>query len=370
MKRIIVSATNDLVTDQRVHKSCTTLFNNGFDILLIGRKLKNSKQLTRSYKTKRIKLYFNNGFLFYAEYNLRLFFILLFLKKDILLANDLDTLLPNYIVSKLFKKKLVYDSHELFTEVPELINRPFQQSFWLFIEKNIFPKLKNIYTVNEEIAKIYIQKYHVKVHVIKNIAPIITNAEINNKLHEEIKGKSKMIILQGSGINIDRGAEEAVEMMQYLNGFVLYIIGSGDVIESLKSMAQKLNVTNKVFFKDKMSYENLMEYTKIADLGLSLDKNTNLNYTYSLPNKIFDYVQATTPILASNTKIVSKFIIENKIGYITNTHNPKKLAEIIENIFSDKQQYNIWCKNLQKVAKEFNWEKESKKLIKIFKNVN
>jgi len=369
LKRIIVSVTNDLVTDQRVHKTCTTLFNNGFDILLIGRKLKNSQPIIRNYNTLRIKLLFNKGFLFYAEYNLRLFFILLFSKKDILHSNDLDTLLPNFLVSKFLKKKLVYDSHELFTEVPELINRPFQQKFWLKIEQFIFPKLKNVYTVNDSIADIYKLKYNVSVNVIRNIAPILQNIKVDPFLSEKNKGKLKMIILQGSGINIERGAEEAVMMMQYIENTILYFIGSGEVFNDLKKLVKKLNLTDKVFFKSKMSYPKLMEYTKIADLGLSLDKNTNLNYTLSLPNKIFDYIQAGTPILASNTKLVSKFIIENKIGFITDTHNPKKLAEIVQDIFENKIQYNSWCNNLKVIAKEYNWENESKKLIEIYNNI-
>ena len=368
MKRIVVSVTNDLVTDQRVHKVCTTLFNNGFDILLIGRKLKNSQPLTRDYKTFRFKLLFNKGFLFYAEYNIRLFFKLLFSKKDILLSNDLDTLLSNYLVSKISKKKLVYDSHELFTEVPELINRPFQQNFWLFIEKHIFPKLKYAYTVNEEIAAIYNNKYNVNVKVIRNIAPFYNYININENLFEIVKGKSKMIILQRSGINIDRGAEEAVEMMQYLNGFVLYIIGSGDVIDTLKSITQDLNLGNKVFFKDKMPYEKLMEYTKIADLGLSLDKNTNLNYTLSLPNKVFDYIQACVPVLASDLFEMKQIVEKFDVGEIITDRNPKALAIQIIAILKKEKIY--YLEQLKKVRNELNWENESKKLIEIFNNID
>ena len=99
-----------------------------------------------------------------------------------------------------------------------------------------------------------------------------------------------MLIMQGSGINRDRGSEEAVEMMQYVENAVLYIIGSGDVFEKLKTMVEKFNLSDKVIIMDKMTYQELMEYTKIADLGLSLDKGTNLNYEYSLPNKVFDYI--------------------------------------------------------------------------------
>ena len=114
MKRIIVSVTNDLVTDQRVSKTCSTLSEMGYDILLIGRRLKNSLPIQRNYTTKRIQLLFNKGYLFYAEYNIRLFLFLLFSKKDILFSNDLDTLPANYIIGKLQQRNLIFDSHELF----------------------------------------------------------------------------------------------------------------------------------------------------------------------------------------------------------------------------------------------------------------
>jgi glycosyltransferase involved in cell wall biosynthesis len=370
LQRIIISVTNDLVTDQRVKKICDTLQNNYFDITLIGRKLPNSLPLKRSYKTIRMTLLFNKGFLFYAEYNLRLFFKILFLKKDVLLANDLDTLLPNYLISKIFSKKLVYDSHELFTEVPELISRPKIRSFWLRIEKYIFPKLKNVYTVNQSISLFYRNKYHINVKIIRNIAPMLRNKKLDFNLAKKTKGNKKMLILQGTGINMDRGAEEAVKMMKYTNDCVLFIIGSGDVFDNLKEIIQLNGLQNKVFIKDKMLYDDLMEYTKIADLGLSLDKGTNLNYEYSLPNKIFDYIQCQIPILTSNRKVVSDFVKKNNIGIIIETHRPKKLAEIVNSIFKDENRYLKWKLNLKKAAEIYTWENESKKLIEFYSNLN
>lgn len=369
MKRIVVSVTNDLITDQRVHKICTTLCENNFKIILIGRKLSSSKSLQRNYKTFRFKLLFNKSFLFYAEYNIRLFFKLLFLKKDILIANDLDTLLPNFLISVLQRKKLVYDSHELFTEVPELIHRPFVQKIWLSIEKFIVPKLKNMYTVNEEIASFYNKKYGIPVNVVKNIANKLNSNNPSAEFIKSTKGNKKMLILQGSGINIDRGAEEALEMMQYLKNTILYIIGSGDVFNLLKEKRKLLNIEDKVIILGRMPYNKLLEYTKVADLGLSLDKNTNLNYEYSLPNKIFDYIQCNTPILASNRKLVAKLITKHNIGKVTTTHNPKKLAKIVTKILENKKEYETWKTNLKKTAEIYNWENESKKLIEIYNNL-
>src|SRR5688500_271887 len=105
----------------------------------------------RSYRTNRFRMFFEKGALFYAWFNVRLFWFLLFRSSDILVANDLDTLLPNYLVSKLKRKKLVYDSHEYFTEVPELISRPKVKAVWEHIERFIFPKLKYVSTVNHSI---------------------------------------------------------------------------------------------------------------------------------------------------------------------------------------------------------------------------
>ncbi len=369
MQKIIVSVTNDLATDQRVHKVCTTLTNLDYDVTLIGRKLSKTLPINRPYRTLRMKLLFKKKFLFYAEYNIRLFLKLLFLKKDILLSNDLDTLLPNFIISKLLRKKLVYDSHELFTEIPELIDRPRIQKVWLSIEKTIFPKLKNVYTVNDSIASFYRNTYNVDVHVIRNIAKRLNTKTVNTVLADKIKGHKKMLILQGSGINIDRGAEEAVKMMQYLNNIILYIIGSGDVFENLKKLRTSLKLEDKVFIKDKVPYTELMEYTKIADLGLSLDKPTNLNYEYSLPNKVFDYIQAQTPLLVSNRKEVAHLVTENKIGLVIDNHEPKKLADVVNKLFSDKKQYQHWKENLVIAAEKYNWESESEKLNVIFKEL-
>jgi glycosyltransferase involved in cell wall biosynthesis len=369
MPKIVVSVSNDLVIDQRVKKVCQTLFDEGYDILLIGRRLKGSLNIDRPYTVHRFRLFFNKKFLFYFEFNIRLFFKLLFTKKDILLSNDLDTLLPNYLISRICRKKLVYDSHELFTEVPELINRPLIQKVWITIEKHIFPNLKNVITVNEAIADIYHQKYNVLVNVVKNISPAMKNRIIDENLKASLTQGKKMLIIQGSGINIDRGAEEAVEMMQYLDDTILFIIGSGDVIEKLKEIISHLDLSHKVKILGKMPFDDLIKYTMIADLGLSLDKGTNLNYELSLPNKIFDFVQCQIPVMASNRVLVADLIEKNQIGMIFKDHDPKKMAELVKDIFQNTHRYNQWKENLKKVSEIYNWESESMKLKEIYKNL-
>ena len=366
-KKAIISVTNDLYTDQRVHKVASFLESNGYDVVLVGRLLSGSKPLTRTYSTHRMKLSFHKGALFYANYNLRLFFFLLFRKADLLLSNDLDTLLANFLASK-FKRncKLVYDSHEYYTEVPELVARPRIKAVWEAIESFIFPKLKHVYTVNKSIADKYSSKYKKNIHIIRNISPLWRPNKILSKAALEIDPSKKMIILQGAGINVDRGAEEAVLAMRYVNNAVLYFIGSGDIIEDLKTLVKEHKLEHKVIFKGRRPYDEMMNYTYYADLGLTLDKDTNLNYKFSLPNKVFDYIHTTTPILASKVIEVKNIVNKYKVGDTIDSHDPKHIADKINSILFNEEKLEQLKTNCKSTAKVLNWEIESLKLKKIY----
>lgn len=364
MKRIIVSVTNDLTTDQRVHRVCSTLQQMNFEVLLIGRKLSTSRELHRKYKTIRFNLFFNNGFLFYAEFNLRLFFKLLFLKKSLLLSNDLDSLLPNYLVSRFSDVKLVYDSHELFTEVPELIDRPFIQNIWLRIESNILPKLKNNYTVCDSIASYYQKKYNTKFKVIRNLPYQI---KINEKYTLPINCNEKKIILYQGAINKGRGLELIIDSMELVSNSILLIVGDGDILKDLKEKVFNLNLEKRVKFISKQKPKELKNLTPLADLGISIEEDLGLNYRFALPNKLFDYIQAKIPVLVSNLSEMKKIISNYNVGEVIIDRSPKALAQQINEIL--KKGKGHYSKHLEIARNELNWENESKKLIEIFKNL-
>lgn len=369
-QRAIVSAINDLYTDQRVHKVCLFLQKQGYEVTLIGRLQRNSKPLDRPYRTIRMRLGVEKGPVFYAFFNLRLFFLLLFKRSDVLVANDLDTLLPNYLVATLRRKKLVYDSHEYFTEVPELVSRPKVQRVWERIEGFIFPKLNLIYTVNESIANRYQQKYGKNISVVRNISPKWIPTDVKSKSELGIPENQFVLIFQGAGINIDRGAEEAVEAMRFLEGVVLLFVGDGDVIPALKKQVETLNLTSKVLFFGKRPYHELLNFTLHADLGLTLDKDTNINYRFSLPNKVFDYMHTQTPILASNILEVRKIVEKYHIGQIVESHDPKVLAATIDAIRLNPTQLETWKSNCIIASNTENWENETRVLETFYPAVN
>ncbi len=369
MKRAIVSVVNDLSTDQRVHKVCSTLHQLGYDVTLVGRRQRSSLPLSkRAYSTKRMFLVFEKGPLFYACFQIRLFLYLLFHKADILVSNDLDTLLPNYLAAGLKRCELVYDSHELFCEVPELQQSRFKRNVWKSIERMIFPKLKHVFTVNDSIAKIYSEEYKVNVMVLRNI-PLLSNQtgfEMISKEQLGIPPGKKIIVLQGAGINVDRGAEEAVTAMKYVTDAVLIIIGSGDVIGTLKEITEKEQLNDFVKFIGKVPFEKLLQYTHHADLGLTLDKDTNVNYKYSLPNKLFDYIHAGVPVLASPLVEIKKIITEFNVGQCIQNHDPIHIGGLINTILQDEEKLSLWKKNTKIAAGKMNWENEEKVLIQVY----
>lgn len=371
-KRAIVSVTNDLYTDQRVHKVCLFLESQGFSVTLVGRKRNLSKELSfRTYTTKRFNLLFDKGAKFYAEYNFRLFWYLMFKKVDVLVANDLDTLLANYLASK-FKPttRLVYDSHEYFTEVPELIHRKKVKQIWEGIEGWIFPKLKTIYTVNDSISKLYSNKYQKEIKIVRNIAPRWESNNLKSKQELGIPENMKLIVLQGAGINIDRGAEEAVQAMKWVENAVLMIVGDGDVVHQLKKYVIDNQLDLKVLFFDKRPYHEMMNFTYYADLGLTLDKPTNINYRYSLPNKIFDYIQAGTPIIGTNLIEISKIVNEYGVGEIIHEFTPENLAFVLNSLLNDESRLTVLKENCSKAAKVLNWENEMQVLKEIYLSVD
>lgn len=367
MKKATVSVINDLVTDQRVHKVSTTLHEMGFKVTLVGREQRNSLPLQpREYRTHRMKLLFEKGVLFYSFFQLRLFFFLLFRKSDVLLANDLDTLLPNYLVSKIKRIPLVYDTHEIFTEVPELQGKSFRQGVWRRLEKWIFPKLKNVFTVNQSISDWYYDKYKVRALVVRNmprrIMPVfesVSRTELN------LPADKKIVILQGAGINVDRGAEELVMAMKHITDVVLLIVGSGDVIPALKEMVAKENLGHKVIFTGKVPHDKLRQYTLLADLGVTLDKPTNINYRFSLPNKIFDYINAGIPVLCSDLPEVARIVRDHKVGMVIDSFEPEKIAQAIQTALNSPE-YKVWESNTLKAGEELCWETDEVNLKAVY----
>ncbi|MBK8949761.1 MAG: glycosyltransferase [Flavobacteriales bacterium] len=368
-KRAIVSVTNDLATDNRVHRTCTVLQDLGYAVLLVGRLLPGSPALERPYATTRMRLVFRKGPFFYAEYNLRLFLLLLRRRATVLVSNDLDTLPANFLAARITGTTLVYDSHELFTEVPELVGRPRVQRVWRTLERWIFPRLKHVVTVNESIANVYRQRYGVPVHVVRNIPVPRPLAPAPGRPALGLPDDRFVLVLQGAGINVDRGGEEAVLAMRHLPQALLLVIGSGDAWPVLERLVQEHGLQDRVRLMGRMPYERLMDFTRAADLGLSLDKDSNLNYRYSLPNKLFDYLHAGLPVLATDLPEVAAVVRAHDCGVLLPMPTPQAIAGAVEALRTDPDRLAALRTNATFAARTFDGARERDLLRRLFSDL-
>lgn len=363
-KRIAISVSNDISTDQRVGKQCRFLAENGYEITLYGRVLPNSRPIDRPYDVRRFKLLFNKGFLFYAALNFRLFFTLVFAKTDLFYANDLDTLPANYLASVIRRKPLIYDSHEYFTEVPEIQNKPLVKSIWKLAERMCIGRCAIVITVSGSIAELLQETYGLKkVFLVRNLPYEKVSIEPFSKAEIGVNPGQFLVVLQGAGINVDRGAEELVQAMKSVKNTTLLIVGDGDAVPFLKKMVRELDLEETVLFKPKMPFEKMMRHTAAADLGVSLDKNTNLNYRFSLPNKIFDYALAEVPVLASDLVEVKKLILEYEIGEILPVHSAEEIAKKLSAIEADRSKLGVYKQNTKKLIESLNWRTEYRPVL-------
>lgn len=359
--RIQLFSTSYIVTDQRLQRVANSLAVNGYFVKVFCRKHKNLSYENNKFNVKYINLFFEKGPLFYFFYNLRIFLRILFSRSYIIYSNDLDTL-PGCALGSIVRcKKLIYDSHELFTEVPELIGRPIIKFIWRIQEKIFVKRAKAVITVSEGVANELKKRYNLKnIEVIRNV-PMRTSTEV-------FKDKQPTIIYQGA-LNIGRGIELAIEMMKQLPCYKLLIIGTGDVEIKLRKQMLENNLFDRVQFLGQLPPENLRLITPTAWLGLSLEEDMGLNYRYALPNKLFDYIAANVPVLVSDLPEMRKIIEEYEIGIVASSRNPIELANQIADLFDDKKRYESILNNVKKAAEQLNWQNEEPKLLNIINRV-
>ncbi len=356
-RKLIFTVTNDLSYDQRMHKICDTLSEAGNDVLLVGRKLKSSKKLTeRSFKTLRIKCLFNKGFLFYAEYNLRLFLLLLTNSFDVVCGIDMDTLLPAWLVARIKGKKCFYDAHEYFSESVELSDRLFIKKVWLYLERFLIPKIDKGYTVSDAIANELDKLYERSFEVIKNVP----------YRYEEpsFLEKENYVLYQGA-LNEGRGLERLIVAMHKIDA-VLLLAGKGDVEENLRLFVKQERLADKVKFLGPLSPEALRAYTLKAKVGVNLLEKKGLSYYYSLSNKFFDYIMALTPQLCIDFPEYRNINNEYKVALLIENLEVLKIVEGINALLRNNELYLNLQGACQKARNHYNWQEECNKLLTIY----
>lgn len=355
--KVVVSVFNNLYTDQRVEKTCKTLYNNGYSPILIGNNWGGLPDMERPYPFSRINLKSKSLRLAYIEFQGKLYKELL--KKtdnsSIIYSNDLETLVPSYMVSRKKNIPLVFDSHEIFTEMPTVQGR-WVKHIWKLIEKNYVPKVDKMITASNSYAEWFVKEYGIQKPVV------VRNLPRQQFFDSYIENDKKIILYQGV-LNFSRGVDKAILAMQYLDNAELWIAGGGPMQEFFFNIAKEAKLENKVKFLGKLTPDDLRAITPKADVGISIEENKGLSYYYSLPNKISDYIQSRVPVVVSNFPEMQNIVNTYRVGEIIESHDPKHLAEKLS-IVLEKGKAS-YLNHLNLAAQELCWENEEEKILNV-----
>lgn len=360
LKTIYFTVTNDLTYDQRMHRICGSLAKEGYRVTLVGRKLNGSLPLLQSgFRQTRLTCFFKKKKWFYAEYNIRLFFFLLFRKMNAICAIDLDTIMPVYYVSKLKRIPRVYDAHELFTEMKEVLERPAIHKTWLRIEKKFVPKFANGYTVSQSIAKEFFARYQVRYETIRNM-PVVEPGNLRTPM-------GRNILYQGA-VNEGRGLENLVPAMKLIDA-KLVICGDGNFMHELKRIIAEHGLEEKIELRGMLPPDRLAAISAECYLAVAVPDKKGLNQWLALPNKFFDYMHAGLPQVTVNFPEYTLLNAKYEVAVLIDNTKPETIAAAVNKLLTDVVVYNRLRENCLLARSEYNWQNEELKLITFYKNL-
>lgn len=375
MKKILHIVLNEFKPDNRVLKEAITLVDNNYDVSIAALMKNNRKEFEdlNGVKLFRLKLltdrFSNNPFFQvfkYIEYTYRL------VKK----FNDINTIhchdvgpLPVAFLYKLLKNrnlKVIYDAHEYEAYTHNL--KGAKKLFIQIVEKLFVKKVDSMVTVSESIAVAYSKEYNIEKPTVIYNAPKYELIKGSNVFREKFNiPKENTIFLYQGLLGKGRGIENVLTAFEQLKDEEVSVVfmGYGPFKEEIEKASTK---NPNIFYQPFVHPDELLKYTASADYGLNLTVNTCLSRYYALPNKLFEYCVAKIPSIVSDHHERGKFVRENEIGFVVNDNDIddfilkiKKAHEIDKSYFSN---------NLEKVAKKYNWETESKKLLELYRSLD
>lgn len=343
-----------------MNRICSTLAANGWQVTLIGRRLKNSRPLEpKIFGQKRLRCFFSKGKGFYAEYNIRLFFWLLFHKAPVICAIDLDTILPCFFASKLQGSKRVYDAHEFFTELKEVKTNPLSFKIWTAIERFAVPEFKYGYTVCDSIALEFERRYGVTYPTIRNIA-------VAQPLESPVQ-QQEYIIYAGA-VNEGRGFEALIPAMKQVP-YPLHIYGDGNFMVQLVQLIKDNNLEKKVLLKGMTPPGELWNAIRRAKVAVGLIEATGMNQYWALPNKLFDYIQAEIPQLTMSYPEIKKINDQYHIAVLIDELSAGIISDQLNLLMEDVVLYQTLQRNCRSAKKDLNWEQEQHKVLDFYNSL-
>jgi glycosyltransferase involved in cell wall biosynthesis len=367
-KKVLITFLGNINYDTRCKNLYDTLSSNNCDVEFIG-----FDWLTKDFKETRgnVSIFkLKKGFLsifFYLKFIWHIKLKLITINASIIFAEDIYTLPFVVIFGKLKRAKIYYDSRELFGHLAGLKEKKFKQSFWKWVEKFFIKKADQIMVTGAMDGEFLKKEYGVKYIILLRNLPRYYKPSLNLDLHSNLHiDKSRKIILYQGVLLKGRGIEKVFAVLKELSDHVFVIAGGDEYEEYYQNLAEKMNLTDQVFFLGKLTQEDLPQVTASVDIGVSLIENLSTSYYYALPNKLFEYIMAEVPVIVSNLPQMKEVVEKYDVGFAVDINNKDELITAIKKLSEDSELYESKKQNCRIASQELNWEKEIVNVLKTF----
>lgn len=294
-------------------------------------------------------------------------------RADCISCHDLKALFIGWLSTSFTKKSkkpsLIYDSHEFEIGRNTIRKRNLLVKFGIKkLEKFLMNRCEFSIVVNDSIANEIKKMHRLKNEpiVVRNIPNYWTMDENICKLkREELCEKfgiprETFIIMYHGAIVRGRGIEKLIEVTSKTVNVVCMILGQSEkkYMQTLIQLSEEIGVSQKVIFHDAVKNDVLWQYIGAADVGMITIPPVTKSYYYMLPNKLFENIQAQTPVIASDLPEIRKIIDAYDIGLLVDPNNTNQILQAIEKMRANKDEYNRFKRNMEVAKRQLCWENE------------
>jgi glycosyltransferase involved in cell wall biosynthesis len=264
--------------------------------------------------------------------------------------------------------RLVYDSHELATERSRMGRR----ARWRAgrrEHRGLRHTDERIWTTRTR-AEYVVRRYGIPfptlIHNVPERMEVKQGWDLRDRLG--IPADRRILLYQGS-IQEYRGIEESIEAITLLERCVLVVIGYGYHRPTLEETVRRRGLDDRVYFFGPIPNDELLYYTASADVGLCVIRGRSLSYRWSMPNKLFEYMMAGIPIVASDFEEMGRVVREEGVGTVCDPDDPASIAAAVRAIVDDPEAEARFRAATRVAIGRYNWDEEEKKLLALYRRL-
>ncbi len=375
---VVMLVRNPYTHDSRVEKEAATLCGAGYSVTVVADAAP-GLPLVEERAGTTVRRVMRRGpripAISFLAHELRLARVLRRLRPDALHAHDSNALVPVALASRGSGAPFVYDAHDLWLHRPRrqrsVLYHRAQNAYYALIERLAVPRARATLTVSPPIARHLAGRYRLgRVDLVPNYPDrpgVDRTLDLRQLSGLEGLSSDTRIVLYLGGLMGGRGIESLVRAVALVEGVHLVLLGAGHLADDLVALAASTGVGDRVHLAGPVPPDEVVAYARSADVGVSPIVPSCLNYAYSLPNKLFQYMAAAIPVVASDFPQVRDVVVRSGAGLVVDTTDPLAIAQGLRRVLRDPEAAAaMGAKGRTAVEREYNWSTSATALLEAY----